>query len=56
MHHANALGLDVVIEKLEKYKEITGSDVYEPSEMLVKLAKEGQNLEKRLVKKKEKKN
>ena len=44
MHHANALGLDVVIEKLEKYKEITGSDVYEPSEMLVKLAKEGLKL------------
>ena len=44
MHHANALGLDVVIEKLEKYKEITGSDVYNPSEMLVKLAKEGLKL------------
>ena len=44
MHHANALGLDVVIKKLEKYKEITGSDVYEPSEMLVKLAKEGLKL------------
>ena len=44
MHHANALGLDVVIEKLEKYKEITGSDVYKPSEMLVKLAKEGLKL------------
>jgi 3-hydroxyacyl-CoA dehydrogenase len=44
MHHANALGLDVVIEKLEKYKEITGSDVYDPSEMLVKLAKEGLKL------------
>ena len=44
MHHANAMGLDVVIEKLEKYKELTGSDVYQPSEMLVKLAKEGLNL------------
>ena len=44
MHHANAMGLDVVIEKLEKYKEITGSDVYKPSEMLVKLAKNGQKL------------
>ena len=44
MHHANALGLDVVIEKLEKYKEITGSDVYKPSDMLVKLAKEGLKL------------
>jgi len=44
MHHANAMGLDVVIEKLEKYKEITGSDVYKPSEMLVKLAKNGEKL------------
>ncbi len=44
MHHANAMGLDVVIEKLEKYKEITGSDVYKPSEMLVKLAKSGEKL------------
>ena len=44
MHHANAMGLDVVLEKLEKYKEITGSDVYKPSEMLVKLAKNGEKL------------
>ena len=44
MHHANAMGLDVVIEKLEKYKEITGSDVYKPSEMLVELAKNGEKL------------
>ena len=44
MHHANALGLDVVIEKLEKYKKVTGSDVYNPSEMLVKLAKDGLKL------------
>ena len=44
MHHANAMGLDVVIEKLEKYKDITGSDVYKPSEMLVKLANEGLKL------------
>ncbi len=44
MHHANAMGLDTVIEKLEKYREITGSDVYKPSEMLVKLAHEGERL------------
>ena len=44
MHHANALGLDVVIEKLEKYKEITGSDVYKPSQMLLKLSKDGLKL------------
>ena len=44
MHHANAMGLDNVIEKLEKYREITGNDVYKPSEMLVKLAQEGGRL------------
>ena len=44
MHHANAMGLDKVIEKLEKYREITGNDVYKPSKMLVNLAKEGGKL------------
>ncbi len=44
MHHANAMGLDVVIEKLEKYKQITGNDAYQPSEMLINLAKNGQKL------------
>ena len=44
MHHANAMGLDKVIEKLEKYREITGNDVYKPSEMLVNLAKNGGKL------------
>ena len=31
-------------EKLEKYKEITGNDAYQPSEMLINLAKNGQKL------------
>ena len=44
MHHANAMGLDKVIEKLEKYREITGNDVYKPSKMLVHLAKDGRKL------------
>ncbi len=44
MHHANAMGLDVVIEKLEKYKEITENDAYQPSEMLINLAKNGEKL------------
>ncbi len=44
MHHANAMGLDVVIEKLEKYRDITGSDVYKPSEMLIKLSENGLKL------------
>ena len=38
MHHANAMGLDVVVEKLNKYEELTGNDVYKPSELLVSLA------------------
>ena len=44
MHHANAMGIDVVIEKLEKYRELTGNNVYKPSEMLVKLANDNQKL------------
>ena len=44
MHHANAMGLDKVVEKLEKYQKLTGSDVYKPSEMLVKLANSGELL------------
>ena len=39
MHHANAMGIDKVIEKLNKYREITGNDVFKPSEMLLNLAK-----------------
>jgi 3-hydroxyacyl-CoA dehydrogenase len=44
MHHANAMGLDVVIEKLKKYHEITGNDAYKPSELLIKLAQSGEKL------------
>ena len=44
MHHANAIGLDKVLEKLNKYKEITGNDAYNPSELLIKLAKNGEQL------------
>ncbi|RZO25517.1 MAG: 3-hydroxyacyl-CoA dehydrogenase [SAR86 cluster bacterium] len=44
MHHANAMGIDKVVEKLNKYREITGNDVYKPSEMLVNLAESGAKL------------
>ena len=44
MKHAKAMGLEKLIEKLEKYREITGNDVYKPSEMLVNLAKDGGKL------------
>jgi 3-hydroxyacyl-CoA dehydrogenase len=41
MHHANAMGLDVVVDKLNKYYEITGNNAYKPSDLLIKLSKEG---------------
>ncbi len=44
MHYANAMGLDKIIEKLEKYRKITGNEVYKPSEMLIKLANEQEKL------------
>jgi 3-hydroxyacyl-CoA dehydrogenase len=44
MHHANAMGLDVVVDKLKKYHEITGNDAYKPSELLIKLAQSGETL------------
>ena len=44
MHHANAMGLDVVVNKLKKYHEITGNDAYKPSELLIKLAQNGEKL------------
>ena len=44
MHHANAMGLDVVVDKLKKYYEITGNDAYKPSELLIKLAQSGEKL------------
>jgi 3-hydroxyacyl-CoA dehydrogenase len=44
MHHANAIGLDVVVDKLKKYHEITGNDAYKPSELLIKLAQSGEKL------------
>jgi 3-hydroxyacyl-CoA dehydrogenase len=44
MHHANAMGLEVVVDKLKKYHEITGNDAYKPSELLVKLAQSGEKL------------
>ena len=44
MHHANAMGLDVVVDKLNKYYEITGNNAYKPSDLLIKLAKESGKL------------
>ena len=50
MHHANAMGLNNVVEKLQKYKEMTGNEIYKPSEMLIKLANEDRKLNKAPVK------
>ena len=44
MHHANTMGLDVVLEKLAKYKDLTGSDVFAASSLLVELAEKGGKL------------
>ena len=44
MHHANAMGLDVVLEKLAKYKDLTGSDVFTASSLLIELAEKGGKL------------
>ena len=55
MHHANAMGLDVVVEKLKKYHEITGNDAYKPSELLIKLAQNGEALMKHPQETKERK-
>ena len=44
MHHANAMGLQQVIEKLDKYYKETGYDTYKASDLLIKLAKDGKKL------------
>ena len=44
MHHANAMGLQQVIEKLDKYFKETGYDTYKASDLLIKLAKDGKKL------------
>jgi 3-hydroxyacyl-CoA dehydrogenase len=42
MHYANSLGLDKVLQKLRHYQELTGSDFWEPSPLLVSLAEKGE--------------
>ncbi len=44
MHYANTLGLKEVISKLKNYKDLTGSEIFEPSALLVKLAENGEKL------------
>ncbi|GAB5449791.1 MAG: 3-hydroxyacyl-CoA dehydrogenase NAD-binding domain-containing protein [Halioglobus sp.] len=41
MHYANTLGLEKVVEKLRKYGDQSGSDFWQPAELLLKLAGEG---------------
>jgi len=38
------MGLDVVLEKLAKYKDLTGSDVFTASSLLIELAEKGGKL------------
>jgi hypothetical protein len=38
MHHANAMGMGQVLNKLNKYYEITKSDTFKPASLIKKLA------------------
>jgi len=42
MHYANSLGLDKVLERIRHYHQLTGSDFWEPSPLLVSLAEKGE--------------
>ena len=45
MHHANTLGIKEVVERLNKYKELTKDASFTPSKMLLELAANGKKLE-----------
>ncbi len=45
MFHADSLGLDAVVTRLEELRELTGDDCWEPAPLLRKLAAEGNGLE-----------
>ena len=45
MHHANTLGIKEVVERLNKYKELTKDTSFTPSKMLLELAANGKKLE-----------
>jgi len=38
MHHANAMGMSEVLSKLNKYYQLTGSDVFKPAALIKNLA------------------
>ena len=38
MHHANAMGMGEVLSKLNKYHELTKSDIFKPAGLIQKLA------------------
>ena len=42
MHYANSLGLDRVLERIRHYHQLTDSDFWEPSPLLVSLAEKGE--------------
>jgi len=45
MHHANTLGIKEVVERLNKYKELTKDESFTPSKMLIDLAADDKKLE-----------
>ena len=42
MHYANSLGLDKVLERMNHYHKLTGSDFWKPSSLLVSLTEKGE--------------
>ncbi len=40
MHHANAMGMKEVLNKLNKYHELTKNDTFKPANLIKKLAEE----------------
>lgn len=44
MHHANTLGLQEVVKRLNKYKDLTGDASFTPTKLLLKLSEEDSKL------------
>ena len=44
MHHANTLGLQEVVKRLNKYKDLTGDTSFTPTKLLSKLSEEDSKL------------
>jgi len=44
MHYANTLGLQEVVKRLNKYKDLTGDASFTPTKLLLKLSEEDSKL------------